>query len=60
MYFYQNNETGEILTRRQMLKQWAEWYDGGDPTNAADWTENYTKIFFDIDEQTAREWFNVK
>ena len=36
---YINRETGELLTRREMLKQFAEDYDGNDPTNAVSWAE---------------------
>lgn len=38
---YMNRETGELLTYAEMLKQFAEEYDGGDPTNALTWEEYY-------------------
>ena len=28
-----NKETGEVLTYKQMVKQFEEEYDGNDPTN---------------------------
>ena len=40
-YYYQNRECGNILTYPEMLKEFAELYDGGDPTNACSWTEYY-------------------
>lgn len=41
---YMNRETGEVLTRREMLKQFSEDYDGGDPTNALSWAEYYEEV----------------
>lgn len=41
---YINRETGELLTRREMLKQFAEDYDGNDPTNAVSWAEYFEKV----------------
>jgi len=41
---YMNRETGELLTRREMLKQFAEHYDGGDPTNAVGWAEYFEEV----------------
>ncbi len=41
---YQNNETGEVLTREEMLAQFAEEYDGDDPTNGMDASEYYTEV----------------
>lgn len=41
---YINRETGELLTRREMLKQFAEDYDGNDPTNAVSWTEYFEEV----------------
>lgn len=43
-YYYQNRECGNILTYPEMLKEWAELYDGGDPTNPCGWMEYYTCI----------------
>ncbi len=39
--YYQNIECGNILTRAEMLAEWADLYDGGDPTNPLDWMEHY-------------------
>ena len=41
---YQNKETGELLTRKEMLNQFAEDYDGGDPTNPIEWDEYYEEV----------------
>lgn len=41
---YINRETGELLTRREMLKQFAEDYDGNDPTNAVSWAEYFGEV----------------
>lgn len=38
---YMNRETGEVLTYKEMLTQFAEEYDGDDPTNALGWQEYY-------------------
>lgn len=46
---YLNKETGELLTRREMEKQFAEMYDGDDPTNGLDWTEYF-------EETAERSW----
>ena len=43
-YYYQNRECGNILTYPEMLAEWAELYDGGDPTNPTSWMEHYTCI----------------
>ena len=42
--YYQNRECGNLLTYPGMLKEWAELYDGGDPTNPCGWMEYYTCI----------------
>ena len=42
--YYQNRECGNILTYSEMLKEWAELYDGGDPTNPARWEDHYRYI----------------
>lgn len=42
--FYMNRETGEVLSRQMMLKQFAEEYDGDDPTNAVGWDEYYEEV----------------
>ena len=41
---YRNRDTGEVLNYDEMLKQWAEEYDGGDDTNALDWAEQYEAV----------------
>lgn len=42
--YYQNKECGNLLTYPEMLQEWQELYDGGDPTNPIGWTEYYTCI----------------
>lgn len=44
MKMYQNRDTGELLTREEMLKQWREDYDGDDPTNPLHYSEQYDEI----------------
>jgi|GEM_PF-6968364 len=39
--YYQNIETGELLTYREMVEQAAERYDLGDWTNALELLEYY-------------------
>lgn len=41
---YINRETGELLNRREMLKQFAEDYDGNDPTNSVSWAEYFEEV----------------
>ena len=42
---YINRETGELLTCREMLKQFAEDYDGNDPTNVGNRGFSRTNAF---------------
>lgn len=44
IYEFMKLETGEILTYKEMLKDFAENYDGGDNTNYTPHTEYYKKI----------------
>ena len=41
-YYYMNLETGELLTREQMMTEAAEQYDMDDWTNAVELWEYYT------------------
>ena len=41
---YINRETGELLTRREMLKQFADDYDGNDPTETMSWAEYFEEV----------------
>lgn len=41
---YMNKETGEVLTYKQMVKQFEEEYDGNDPCNALSYDEYYEEI----------------
>ena len=43
-YEYMNNETGEILTRSMALQQFAEMYDGDDPTNGTPLEEYFSRL----------------
>ena len=44
IYYYRNRECGNLLTFEEMLAEWKELYDGGDPTNPLGWMEYYTCI----------------
>lgn len=44
---YMNLETGEVLTRQEMLKQFDEEHDGLDPTNGISLFEYYEEIEVD-------------
>lgn len=41
---YENRDTGELLTYKEMRQHWATEYDGDDPTNALDWREQYREV----------------
>ena len=43
-WIFQNIECGNILTYSEMIEEWAEMYDGGDPTNPAGWEEHYKVV----------------
>lgn len=44
MRYFMNRETGELLTRSEMMAQFQDDYDGGDPTNAVSWDEYYKEV----------------
>lgn len=44
--YFQNIECGNILDYDEMLEEFAELYDGGDPTNPACWSDHYVYIGF--------------
>ena len=44
MIEFMNKEHGNILTYKEMFKEWEELYDGGDDTNPVGWDEYYTPI----------------
>lgn len=44
IYEFMKLETGEILTYNEMLKDFAENYDGDDVTNCTPYTEYYINI----------------
>lgn len=44
MIYYMNRETGELLTKAEMLKQAATEYDLNDETNGLEWSEYYDII----------------
>ena len=41
---YRNKTTGELLTKVEMLHQFRDDYDGGDPTNSLGWDEYYEEV----------------
>lgn len=41
---YMNKETGEVLSKHEMLEQFRDDYDGGDPTNPLGWGEYFDEI----------------
>ena len=44
MVWYMSKENGNLLTYKEMLKEWEELYDGGDDTNPVGWDEYYTPM----------------
>ena len=42
--WFQNIECGNILTYEEMIAEFLEMYDGGDPTNPAHWEDHYRYI----------------
>ena len=44
MIYYMNRETGELLTKAEMLEQAATEYDLNDETNGLEWSEYYDII----------------
>ena len=44
MVAFMNNENGNVLNYKEMLKEWNELYDGGDDTNPETWDEHYTAL----------------
>ena len=46
-WWFQNIECGNILTYQEMLQEFMELYDGGDPTNPLGWEEHYRHISFE-------------
>lgn len=44
MYYYENIDTGELLTYKEMREQWKNDYDGDDPTNCMSWQDQYIRI----------------
>lgn len=43
-WIFQNRECGNILTYDEMIEEYREMYDGGDPTNPCGWEEYYEVI----------------
>ena len=52
--YYMNLETGEVLMPDEMLAQYAEEYDGNDPTNALPISEYYETVML---ETSYAEWW---
>ena len=44
---YMNIETGDLLSRNDMLSQFKTEYDGDDPTNSVGWDEYYEEVILD-------------
>lgn len=44
MFYFMNRETGELLTRAEMMTQFRDEYDGDDPTNPLSWDEYYKEV----------------
>ena len=44
MTYFMNRETGELLTRPEMIQQFREEYDGDDPTNCVSWDEYFKEV----------------
>ena len=44
MVMFVSKENGNVLTHKEMLKEWEELYDGGDDTNPIGWDEYYMSI----------------
>lgn len=42
-HYYMNKDTGELLTKSEMLIQWRDEYDGNDDTNYLGYLEQYEK-----------------
>ena len=42
--YFQNIVCGNILTYQEMLQEFMELYDGGDPTNPVRWEDHYRYI----------------
>lgn len=47
-FFYQNNVTGEIMSKKEALIVWCDEYDGNDPTNDIPFNEIFTKTDLEI------------
>lgn len=44
MRYFVNRDTGELLTRSEMMAQFRDEYDGDDPTNCVSWDEYYREV----------------
>ena len=50
MYYYMDNTTGELLTKKEALKIWCDEYDGDDPTNDLPFSEIFSKTDIRVEE----------
>ena len=48
MKYYINNETGELVTKKEALKIWCKEYDGDDPTNDIPFSEVFSKTDLEV------------
>ena len=55
-YYYMNNHTGALLTKKEALKIWCEEYDGDDPTNDVPFSE----VFSRTDIEIKMKYYNVE
>jgi len=43
---YKKLDTGELLTRKEMIEVYEEEYDGNDPTNVVPWYYYFEEVRF--------------
>lgn len=56
MKFYKNKDTAELLSYKDMRKQWRDEYDGDDCTNVLSWREQYDEVEVDVGVYTKEQW----
>ena len=44
-YEFVNKQTGEVLTLKDMLEEWRNEYDGGDPSNSLNTMKDLKSLF---------------
>ena len=58
--YYQSKENGNLLTYDEMIKEAAELYDVGDPTNSLSWQDYYTKTSISVDNPYNETNFRIE